>query len=288
MNSLKLMDDSGMINSKDLCETINIYRGQLEGKAELRHDTLRNIIKDEFEEEILSQYILEKSISSNGGRPISVFILTHNQAKQVLIRESKHVRKAVIKYIDELESKSKLAIAETMNSDQLQLLLSETRKKEEAFLQIEHVKIELDEAIKSKSYISDRKTATAMQKAGALTKVNNRLTAENEVLTEKVKNITAKQIKEYDSNPRRKQIDKMLKKAAFYDEQSDISLLYHKLDMKIWKKHGLNILDAMADLVRLKKNGEPSKQEPNRMHVIGHYDLFEHAYQYACEIAKLS
>lgn len=87
----------------ELVEQINIFRNLEGNRSPLRHDTLRGIIKDEFEEEILSQNILEKSIPSNGGRPFKVFILTNSQAKQVLLRESKFVRRAVIKKIEEIE-----------------------------------------------------------------------------------------------------------------------------------------------------------------------------------------
>lgn len=87
----------------ELVEQINIFRNLEGNRSPLRHDTLRGIIKDEFEEEILSQDILEKSIPSNGGRPFKVFILTNSQAKQVLLRESKFVRRAVIKKIEEIE-----------------------------------------------------------------------------------------------------------------------------------------------------------------------------------------
>lgn len=43
--------------------------------------------------------------SQNKEQPM--YILTLNQAKQVLMRESKFVRKAMIKYIEELENKLK-------------------------------------------------------------------------------------------------------------------------------------------------------------------------------------
>lgn len=91
------------ITSLELLNQINIFRKQEGNRTDLRHDTLRDIIRDEFEEEILSQKILEKSISSNGGRPTKIFLLTFNQAKQVLVRESKFVRRAIIQYIEKLE-----------------------------------------------------------------------------------------------------------------------------------------------------------------------------------------
>lgn len=110
------------ITSLELLEQINLFRKQEGKKKVLRHDTLRDIIKDEFEEEILFQKILEKSISSNGGRPIKSFELTLNQAKQVLMRESKFVRRAVIHYIERLENALK------SNKSQKEQLLLELEK----------------------------------------------------------------------------------------------------------------------------------------------------------------
>lgn len=101
MNNLQKKDT---FTSLELMEQINHFRVLEGNRSKLRHDTLRAIIKDEFEEEILSQDILEKAIASNGGRPIKMFILTASQAKQVLVRESKFVRRAVIKYIEQLEN----------------------------------------------------------------------------------------------------------------------------------------------------------------------------------------
>lgn len=104
MNFLDKYSKKETINSLEILKQINFFREKEGNKTELRHDTLRDIVKDEFEEEILSQNILEKSISSNGGRPIKLFELTPSQAKQILLRESKFVRRAVIHYIEKLEN----------------------------------------------------------------------------------------------------------------------------------------------------------------------------------------
>ena len=112
MNEIK---NENEITSLELLEQINIFRekeykfksknGTLtkakikRGKAvELLHQDLLNIIRDEFEEEISVSEYKDKT-----GRKLPMFVLTLNQAKQVLIRESKFVRKAVIEYIEKLE-----------------------------------------------------------------------------------------------------------------------------------------------------------------------------------------
>lgn len=130
------------INSKELLKQINYFR-EIEYQEkkeknllteaqkkrghyiELRHDTLLNIIKSEFNLKIDLQNILEmlKEIVKQKNEPIYVdgifvltyidkwnrqqpmFILTIDQAKQVLLRESKIVRKAVINYLNLLEKK---------------------------------------------------------------------------------------------------------------------------------------------------------------------------------------
>lgn len=104
MNFLDKYSKKETINSLEILKQINFFREKEGNKTELRHDTLRDIIKDEFEKEILSQNILEKSISSEGGRPIKLFIMSTSQAKQILLRESKFVRRAVIHYIENLEN----------------------------------------------------------------------------------------------------------------------------------------------------------------------------------------
>lgn len=130
------------INSKELLKQINIFR-EMEYKEkeanntlteaqkkrghyiELRHDNLLRTIKDEFNikidllnfEEMLKEkdrknilpiYVDGVFISTykdKYDREQIMFILTIGQAKQVLLRESKVVRKAVIQYLNLLEKK---------------------------------------------------------------------------------------------------------------------------------------------------------------------------------------
>lgn len=119
MNKLKNKDE---VTSLELLKEINRYRemeynykvennlklGKVElrnGKfTELRHDTLLNIIKDEFEEEITNQKILESEYKDSTGKKNQMYILTLEQCKQVLMRESKFVRKGVLEYIHKLEN----------------------------------------------------------------------------------------------------------------------------------------------------------------------------------------
>ena len=109
--------------------------------VKLKHKSFLNVIRDEFENEITGQNILlseglESSNEKTGvqniletsqqkllpitnvkiyvskykdksGKENEMFVLALNQAKQVLLRESRFVRKFVIEYIDYLENQNK-------------------------------------------------------------------------------------------------------------------------------------------------------------------------------------
>ena len=92
------------ITSLELLKQINLFRGQEGNRTELKHKTLLDVIRDEFEEEIGMQKILPTLYKHpQNGQEYPMFELTLSQAKQVLVRESKFVRKAVISYIEKLE-----------------------------------------------------------------------------------------------------------------------------------------------------------------------------------------
>ena len=122
------------INSRDLLKQINYFREMeyKEGEAngtltkaqkkrghyiELQHKTLLNIIRDEFNIKVnaVNKNAVKNNNHYNGpvettyrdekGELRPMFILTIDQAKQVLLRESKVVRKAVIQYLNLLEKR---------------------------------------------------------------------------------------------------------------------------------------------------------------------------------------
>ena len=121
MNELR---NKETITSKELLEQVNFFREkEYEFKAkngtlteaekkrgkfvELEHYDLLKIIRDEFEEEIGTGKISVSDYKDSSGKKNTMFILTLKQAKQVLLRESKFVRKAIIEYIEKLEEQVK-------------------------------------------------------------------------------------------------------------------------------------------------------------------------------------
>ena len=131
--------DIGLLNkstitSLELLEQINFFRKEEGKQTELRHDTLLNIIRDEFDEEIRDQKILEsfyKKETGNGTiREYLMYILTFSQARQVLSRESKVVRRAIFKYLDELENKvnEKIILKANLLSDDKDIVIASHKR----------------------------------------------------------------------------------------------------------------------------------------------------------------
>lgn len=104
--------------SLELLEQINLFRKQEGNRTELQHKTLLEIIRDEFSEEIGEQKILPSSYKNSQNKEQPMFKLTLSQARQVLIRESKFVRKAVVSFIDKIEEE----IKETQNKEKEEIV----------------------------------------------------------------------------------------------------------------------------------------------------------------------
>lgn len=102
----------------------------------MRHDNLLQIIRDEFEEEISLLKIQESKYKNERGREYPMFILTFNQAKQVLVRESKAVRKAVIKYLEELENRLRYNLPQNY-TEALRQLLTQVESNQKLIAKIE-------------------------------------------------------------------------------------------------------------------------------------------------------
>lgn len=117
------------ITTLDLLKQINIFREQEGNRSELKHYDLLKIIRDEFEEEVNEGKISVVDYKDKKGELRPMYILTYNQAKQILVRESKFVRKAMIHYIEELEKQlqSQFRVPKTFK-EALQLALEQQER----------------------------------------------------------------------------------------------------------------------------------------------------------------
>jgi hypothetical protein len=103
MELMNIAIQKGFITSLELAEQINAFRKQ-EGKAAiLAHGDLIKIIKNELDEEIAAGEVSSGSYKDKNNQARPMYIIPLEQAKQILTRESKMVRKAVMKYIRALE-----------------------------------------------------------------------------------------------------------------------------------------------------------------------------------------
>lgn len=90
--------------SVELVDVINHFRTLDGKKTMLQHKTLLEIIRDEFNEEINEQNFLPVNFyTDKKGEQRPMYKLSNSQVKQILVRESKAVRRAVIKLLEYLE-----------------------------------------------------------------------------------------------------------------------------------------------------------------------------------------
>ena len=127
------------ITSFELVEQINLFRQQ-EGKGnELLHKNLLAVIRDEFDMEIQELKIQPlfkiRQLPNGGSKQDPYFELTLSQAKQVLVRESKFVRKHVIAYIEQLEAVVKKLMPKTF-IQALRAYADELEKNEQLRLEV--------------------------------------------------------------------------------------------------------------------------------------------------------
>jgi phage antirepressor YoqD-like protein len=120
------------ITSLQLVDEINIFRKEEGNRSEVRHADLLKVIRDEFEEEIGQGKISHTPyIHPQNGQTYEMYELTKTQATQVLVRESKFVRKAVVAKLEKMDATQtpKPDLASLSRLDILQMAIeSETER----------------------------------------------------------------------------------------------------------------------------------------------------------------
>ena len=118
---------------KGLLTDAEVKRGHF---VELQHKDFLKILRNEFEEEITEGKISLSEYKDSTGRLLPYYILNLNQSKQILIRESKFVRKAILEYIDKLEEiiKNNMPKQYIPSKEQIQISLLEAKNKQAEIL----------------------------------------------------------------------------------------------------------------------------------------------------------
>lgn len=149
------------ITSLELLDQINIFRREENTRSELGHNDLTKIIRDEFEEEISLGKISQSNYTNDRGRTYPMYILSLSEAKQVLMRESKYVRKAVIRYIEELEKQ----ISEYTKKDILLLNIVKSKNSTELSVNLQNYEENYVRPLELECQVKTQQIAEAKPKA---------------------------------------------------------------------------------------------------------------------------
>lgn len=133
------------ITSLELVAEINKFRKEEGNRTNLQHKDLLKIIREEFSEEIGEGKISPTSYKDQWNREQPMFVLTLSQARQVLVRESKYVRKSVIHFLETLEEKIKNPFA---NLSIQQMMIATLQEQEKIVDRVEVLENKVDNEIR--------------------------------------------------------------------------------------------------------------------------------------------
>ena len=133
------------ISSLEIVAEINRYRKEEGNRTNLQHKDLLKIIREEFSEEIGEGKISPTSYKDQWNREQPMFVLTLSQARQVLVRESKYVRKSVIHFLETLEEKIKNPFA---NLSIQQMMIATLQEQEKIVDRVEVLENKVDNEIR--------------------------------------------------------------------------------------------------------------------------------------------
>lgn len=137
---------NGVVTSLELVKEINMFREQEGNRSEMQHKTLLSIIRDEFEGG-MQNILLTSYVHPQNNQTYEMFELTPSQAKQVLVRESKFVRRGVIAKLEKLEANAKTYQLPTTYLEALKQLTAETEVKMQLQLENQEIKQERDKVL---------------------------------------------------------------------------------------------------------------------------------------------
>ena len=144
MNEI-IIEKKDKITSLEIVEEINRYRKEEGNRTNLQHKDLLKIIREEFSEEIGEGKISPTSYKDQWNREQPMFVLTLSQARQVLVRESKYVRKSVIHFLEILEEKIKNPFA---NLSIQQMMIATLQEQEKIVDRVEVLENKVDNEIR--------------------------------------------------------------------------------------------------------------------------------------------
>lgn len=115
MNELIRFNEEKKYTSVYLTEQINFFRKEEGNRAVLRHSDLLKKIEVEFSEEIAQRKISVSAYKDAKSQSRKCYRLTYEESLQLLMSESKIVRKGVIGVIRELSEQNKTQLPQTFS-----------------------------------------------------------------------------------------------------------------------------------------------------------------------------
>lgn len=138
----------GKMKSTEVVAQLNIFR-EMEGSKVKPHNDFMKSIRVEFEEEIAEGNISQCFYDTKFNKNLPQYLLTTDQAKQMLMKESKTVRRAMVQYINSLEKEvERLKVPSTyaealLEAGRLALELEE----KERVIEVQTPKVEYHDAV---------------------------------------------------------------------------------------------------------------------------------------------
>jgi len=130
--------DTQKFTSVYLTEQINVFRKE-EGKSDLRHSDLIRKIELEFEDEINERKISSVNYLDKKGQQRKCYDLDFEESLQLLMSESKKVRKQVVAKLKQLQSKTPTTYLQA-----LEVLIKTEKEKQLLELKNENLETVLD------------------------------------------------------------------------------------------------------------------------------------------------
>jgi hypothetical protein len=134
--------DAQKFTSVYLTEQINVFRKE-ESKSDLRHSDLIRKIELEFEDEINERKISSVNYLDKKGEQRKCYDLDFEESLQLLMSESKKVRKQVVAKLKQLQSKTPTTYLQA-----LEVLIKTEKEKQLLQLKTENLQIALDNDLK--------------------------------------------------------------------------------------------------------------------------------------------
>lgn len=164
------------MNNLTILQTNKMTSMQIAEITGKQHYNIMRDIRDEIKklekDGINTEYIFELSERKDStGRTIPYYELTQEGVLQLAARYDAVVRNKLIKLATQVQEQKQLNLPSYQIEDEVERAKKWIEEREERKL----IEQQRDEAIRTKAYISDKKTATALGQVGGLTAENNKL-----------------------------------------------------------------------------------------------------------------